>query len=230
MASDQENADAEAIEALLGHSFQDRNLLIAALTHPSLEDEANYQRLEFLGDRVLGLVNAEAVFRAFGDADEGLLTLCFHRMVSNAALAEVANELKLGRFIRMAAEAEKNGGRKNASILADVMEAIIGAIYLDGGLDAVRVTIRAFWAERLSRAPDRDAKTFLQEWLQSRGGQEPIYSIAKREGPDHAPTFTVRVEAGDLGSAEAKGSSRKAAEFAAAAALLDKLQDQADKS
>ena len=192
------DADVKTLEKALGHNFQNRDLLTRALTHPSLEDEANYQRLEFLGDRVLGLVNAEAVFHAFGDADEGLLTRSFHRMVSNAALAEVANELKLGRFIRMASEAEKNGGRKNASILADVMEAIIGAIYLDGGFDAVRVTIRAFWAERLSRNPDRDAKTFLQEWLQSRGEAAPSYAVVGRQGPDHAPEFTVRANAEGL--------------------------------
>ena len=230
MASDQENANAEAIEALLGHSFQDRDLLIAALTHPSIEDEANYQRLEFFGDRVLGLVIAEAIYEAFPDADEGGLSQRLNTLVCKEALAEVAVGIGLGPLVRMAGAAENAGGRDNPAILADVMEALVGALYMDGGLQPARQAIRSLWAKRLLEAgPAKDAKTRLQEWLQSSAHEAPKYSIIERQGPDHAPLFTVKAKAAGLAAAEGQGSSRQAAEFAAAAALLERLESQGDQ-
>ena len=225
-----ENTDPETLEAVLGHVFQNRDLLIAALTHPSLEEAANYQRLEFLGDRVLGLVIAEALCEAFPAAGEGELSQRLHGHVSKEALAGVALEIGLGPFIRLADAAAETGGRENPAILADVMEAIIGALFVDHGLEAARRAIRALWAGRLrEKGLDKDAKTRLQEWLQGRGEAAPKYTIVGRQGPDHAPEFTVRAEANRLGGADGRGASRQAAEFAAAAALLKSLEDQADK-
>ena len=230
MSRHRENADPETLEAVLGHVFSNRDLLITALTHSSLEEATNYQRLEFFGDRVLGLVIAEALYEAFPAAGEGELSQRLHAQVSKEALAEVAIEIGLGRFIRLARAAAETGGRENPAILADVMEAIIGALFVDHGLEAARQAIRSLWAGRLrEKGLGKDAKTGLQEWLQGRGEAAPKYVIVNRQGPDHAPEFTVRAEARRLGSADGRGASRQAAEFAAAAAVLDKLQDQADK-
>ena len=225
-----EHASPETLEAVLGHVFQNRDLLITALTHPSLEEATNYQRLEFFGDRVLGLVIAEALYEAFPAAGEGELSQRLHTHVCKEALAGVALEIGLGPFIRLAGAAAETGGRENPTILADVMEAIIGALFLDDGLKAARQAIRSLWSGRLQeKGLGKDAKTRLQEWLQGRGQAAPEYAVVGRQGPDHAPRFTVRAEAGRLGSAEGRGASRQAAEFAAAAALLKSLQDQADK-
>lgn len=225
-----ENATPETLEALLGHVFKDPDLLITALSHPSLEAASNYQRLEFFGDRVLGLVIAEALYETFPAAGEGELSQRLHANVCKEALAGVALEIGLGPFIRLADAAAETGGRENPAILADVMEAIIGALYLDAGLEAAGQVIRSLWAARLrEKGLGKDAKTRLQEWLQGRGEAAPKYAIVGRRGPDHAPRFTVRAEADRLGCADGCGASRQAAEFAAAAALLKSLQDQADK-
>ena len=230
MSPPREKADLETLEAVLGHVFLNRDLLVTALTHPSLEEASNYQRLEFFGDRVLGLVIAEALYEVFPAAGEGELSQRLHGHVCKEALAEVALEIGLGPFIRLAGAAAETGGRENPAILADVMEAIIGALFLDDGLEAARRAIRSLWAGRLQeKGLGKDAKTRLQEWLQGRGEAAPKYTIVGRQGPDHAPEFTVRAEAYRLGSAEGRGASRQAAEFAAAAALLKSLQDQADK-
>jgi ribonuclease-3 len=230
MSSHREDANTEALEAALGHAFQNRNLLSAALTHPSLEEIKSYQRLEFFGDRVLGLVIAEALYEAFPEADEGELSRRLNAHVRKEALAEVAAELDLGPLIRMAGATEETGGRENKTILADVMEAIIGALYLDGGLEAARRAIHSRWSERLrTGAPEKDAKTRLQEWLQGRGEAAPHYAITDRQGPDHAPQFTVRAEAKGMGSAEAQGTNRQAAEFAAAEELLKFLQSEREE-
>lgn len=227
MGNNQDIADAKAVGALLGHSFQDPDLIIEALTHPSSEAAWDYQRLEFLGDRVLGLVTVEALFETFPLADEGSLTRRYNNLVCNETLADIAVGIALGPLIRMAPAMEKSGGRVNRAILADVLEALIGALHLDGGYTAARQAIRSLWAPRLLKASSvKDAKTELQEWLQSRGHGSPIYSIVRRKGLDHAPTFTVRVETAELGAAKGSGTSRKAAEFAAAEALLIKLGGQ----
>ena len=225
-----EGASPETLEAVLGHAFQNPDLLRAALTHPSLEEGTNYQRLEFFGDRVLGLVIAEALYEAFPAAGEGELSQRLHANVCKEALAGVGLEIGLGPFIRLADAAAETGGRENPAILADVMEAIIGALFLDAGLEAAGQVIRSLWAGRLrEEGLGKDAKTRLQEWLQGRGEAAPKYTIVDRQGPDHAPRFTVRAEADRLGCADARGASRQAAEFAAAAALLKNLQEQADK-
>lgn len=213
-----------ALQAVLGHQFENPELLTAALSHPSLDRGENYQRLEFFGDRVLGLIIAEMLFHAFPGEREGGLTQRFHALVQEKTLAEVAGEMELAPHILMSEAGEGSGGRQNPAILSDVVEAILGALYLDGGAAAARRVIEKFWNQRLSaESVPKDAKTALQEWLQGRGFEVPLYEVVGRQGPDHAPRFTVRVGAGEQGFAEAAGPSRQAAEFKAAARLLSKL-------
>ncbi len=213
-----------ALQAVLGHQFENPKLLTAALSHPSLDRGESYQRLEFFGDRVLGLIIAEMLFHAFPGEREGGLTQRFHALVQEKTLAEVAGEMDLAPHILMSEGGEGTGGRTNPAILSDVVEAILGALYLDGGAAAARRVIEKFWSGRLSaETVPKDAKTTLQEWLQGRGFEVPLYEVVGRQGPDHAPRFTVRVGAGEQGFAEAEGPSRQAAEFEAAARLLAKL-------
>ena len=212
------------LEARLGHRFADEGLLRRALTHPSAEG-SNYQRFEFLGDRVLGLAIAKWLLEAFPQADEGELAVRYNALVRKEACAEVAERLGLGRHIVMGGGEEKAGGRRKAAILADACEAVIAALYFDGGLAAAERFIRAEWApliEKSSVAP-QDAKTTLQEWAQGSGKPVPKYTLDERTGPDHAPEFTVSVQVEGQAALQARGSSKRQAEQAAARAMLEKL-------
>ena len=208
----------------LGHDFKDLDLLSQALTHPSAEGP-NYQRFEFLGDRVLGLVIADWLVREFPHADEGELAIRFNALVRKEACAEVAARLDLGRFITMGAGEEKAGGRQKPAILGDACEAMIAALYLDGGIEAARRLIEREWAHLLEKSGkiQQDAKTALQEWAQARGKPVPCYTLIARTGPDHAPEFTVEVSAGGAKPLKAQGSSKRQAEQAAAQAMLEEL-------
>ena len=212
----------------LGHRFARPGLLEEALTHPSAAGPArpSNQRLEFLGDRVLGLVIAEALLETFPDADEGELAPRLNELVRRETLAEVAGEIGLGAYLRLGRSETTSGGRRKAAILADAMEAVIAALYLDGGLEVARAFVLRHWAGRIAsgRAAPVDAKSRLQEWAQARGMGPPSYHIVARSGPDHAPRFTVRavLESGEAAEGEAR--SRKAAEQAAATALLERLE------
>ena len=208
----------------LGHDFKDLDLLSQALTHPSAEGP-NYQRFEFLGDRVLGLVIADWLVREFPHADEGELAIRFNALVRKEACAEVAARLDLGRFITMGAGEEKAGGRQKPAILGDACEAMIAALYLDGGIEAARRLIEREWAYLLEKSGkiQQDAKTALQEWAQARGEPVPSYTLIARTGPDHAPEFTVDVSAGGAKPLKAQGSSKQQAEQAAAQAMLEEL-------
>lgn len=213
--------DLAALEARLGHSFTDKNLLEQALSHPSLGTGVSYQRLEFLGDRVLGLVVSDLLYHARPDDPEGALSRRHTQLVRRETLAGVGRELGLKDFIRASVSLAQSGDRAEESALADVVEAIIAALYLDGGLDLARIFIEQHWLERLhGDVPARDPKSALQEWVQGRGGPTPSYEILGRTGPDHAPRFRVAVRSGDFGSAESEGRSRQDAERAAARALL----------
>ncbi|MEX0628070.1 MAG: ribonuclease III [Cucumibacter sp.] len=219
--------DRSALEAALGHSFADRALLERALTHtsaiaPSKRVAQSYQRLEFLGDRVLGLVVAEVVFAAFQSATEGDLSKILHVAVSKQSCSVVARELGLGRYIRLGASEARTGGAEKDAILADALEGLIGAIYLDGGLEAARRFIGEEFAGWLSGGvPDRgDAKTTLQEWAQSQGLEPPAYDQKARMGPDHAPEFTIEVSLPGYTPLTAQGRSKKHAENAAAREFL----------
>jgi len=215
------------VEAALGHRFARPALLAEALTHPSASGPSrpDNQRLEFLGDRVLGLVVAEALHAAYPGESEGTLAPRFNALVRRETLAEIAREIGLGEHLSLGRSESISGGRRKIAILADAMEAVIAALYLDGGIEAARRFIERHWTARLqapAEAP-QDAKTRLQEWAQGRGLAPPAYEVLGREGPDHAPRFTIeaRLATGERASAEAP--SKKAAEQAAAARLLDSI-------
>jgi ribonuclease-3 len=204
-----------SLQKRLGHEFADTSLLVRALTHPSA-GASNYQRFEFLGDRVLGLVIARWLLELFPQADEGELAIRYNALVRKEACADVAERIGLGEHVIMGGGEEKAGGRKKPAILGDVCEAVIAALYLDGGLEVARGLIEAEWVHQ-------DAKTALQEWAQARGHPVPSYNLTGRTGPDHAPEFTVEVQAGREAPLRAKGSSKRQAEQAAAQAMLEML-------
>ena len=235
----QEPDSLHDLEALLGHDFSDRTPLRRALTHSSAvtagreqkkSDEAagSYERLEFLGDRVLGLVVADLLLRRFPEESEGHLAKRFAYLVSGEILAGVARDIALGHFIAFSPGEAESGGGDNPAILADVMEAVIAALYRDGGLEAASGFIEPHWRPLVEAdlQPPREPKTALQEWAQGRGLALPRYEVSAREGPPHDPRFTVCVtvdrEAGAL-SAEGEGRSKRQAEQAAAAGLLARL-------
>lgn len=209
---------------ILGYRFTQLEILREALTHPGAGPRKgrNYQRLEFLGDRVLGLVVADLLIARFPDDDEGALSRRLVALVRAETLAEIAAEIGLGAFLVLAAGEDAMGARENPSLLADACEAVIGALYLDGGLAAAAAFIEARWGARLDVAvPPRDAKTLLQEWAQGRGLALPKYRTLDRAGPDHAPVFQVEVTVVGMPPAVGAGASKQAAEQAAAAMMLE---------
>jgi ribonuclease-3 len=223
-------------EAQIGYRFHDAALLEQALTHISAiagvrNRASSYQRLEFLGDHVLGLVISDMLFRAFPKADEGELSRRLADLVRKEACAEVARAIELGAAIRLGASENNAGGRNRIAILADVCEALIGAVFIDGGFEPAAELIRRLWDGRM-RAPARplrDAKTVLQEWAQARGLPTPAYREIERKGPDHDPEFRVSVELPNRAPAEGLGRSKRAAEQDAAAALLSREGVKADR-
>ena len=223
--------DIRAFMARLGHDFARPDLLMRALTHGSIAttQRPDNQRLEFLGDRVLGLVMAEALFMADRQAAEGQLAPRFNALVRGETCAEVARQIDLGAVLRLGPSEMKTGGRRKEALLADAMEAVIAAVYLDAGLETARRLILDLWGERLDRAEEnaREAKTALQEWAQAKGMPPPTYTVAGREGPDHAPVFSIRVTLADGQSATATGAgTKRAIEQAAAKLLLAKIEGQ----
>ncbi len=217
--------DAIAVlERRVGHTFADRRLIQTALTHASASNTpvASYQRLEFLGDRVLALVVSQMLIDAFPNASEGELSRRLAALVRNEACAEVARDLDLGAAIRLGGGEVQSGGRQNAAILGDVCEAVLGALYLDGGLEVAGALIKTHWRERMLAVNTmlRDPKTTLQEWAQARGLGTPSYTIAGRSGPDHAPQFEVEVSVPTLEPSRGGGRTRREAEMDAAAAVL----------
>ena len=217
---------ADELAAITGHRFSDHAVVERALTHPSAPGRsgADYQRLEFLGDRVLGLTVAEMLFAAFPAASEGELSVRLNSLVNAEALASIADEIGLGRFVHAGSDIRAQSGRKRVNINADVVEALIAALYLDGGLEAARGFIRRYWQARALtvEAARRDAKTELQEWAHQSVTASPAYHTLSREGPDHEPVFTVSVTVGRLEPAIARGRSKREAEQNAAAALLER--------
>ncbi len=216
-------ADLAAFAARLGHDFRRPELLREALTHASIAGPArpDNQRLEFLGDRVLGLVVAEALLSADPEAPEGLLAPRFNALVRRETCAEVARAVGLGEALRLGRSEMLSGGRRKEALLADAMEAVIAAVYLDAGLAAARALVLRLWGPHIAAlaADARDAKTALQEWAQARGLPPPAYREVAREGPDHAPAFTVEARLATGAAARAQGASKRAAEQAAARAL-----------
>jgi len=221
--------DFGALQRRLRHAFANAALLRDALTHPSLAPARGkataspYERLEFLGDRVVGLAVAEMLWRRFPGEPEGDLSRRFTALVCQESLAEIALELGLDRELLLCEGTAKENGRANPSILSDACEAVLGAVHADAGFDAARVIVERLWGERLERAvrPPRDAKTALQEWAQGRGLPLPSYTVVDRSGPPHAPIFRIRVAVAETGDAEGEGTSKRIAEQAAAATILD---------
>ena len=210
----------------IGHRFADAELLQTALTHASHGDgrtrASSNERLEFLGDRVLGLLAAEALYAAFGALDEGGLAHRLNALVNKDACARAARLAGLGEGLLLSPAEERLGGREKASILADACEAVIGALYLDAGLGPARDFFERFWAGEiagLARRP-KDAKSRLQEWAASRGWPAPAYETVACKGPDHRPVFEVEVRIGDDRTARGQGGSKQDAQRAAAQALL----------
>jgi ribonuclease-3 len=243
-----ESAAAE-LEQLIGHSFARPELLAEALTHPSVaapphrpaakgqrrkravsrgSSPRGYERLEFLGDRVLGLVIAELLWRRFESEPEGDLTRRLAHLVQRDPLARIAAEIGLGRFLRLSPSEVTAGAARNPGILADACEAVIAAIYLDGGFAAAFAFVERFWAPLIAEmeGPPRDPKTTLQEWAQGLGLPLPDYQLTGTEGPDHALRFTVAARVKGFEEATATASSKRAAETAAAAVLLERLTDK----
>ncbi|HXV73418.1 MAG TPA: ribonuclease III [Sphingomonadales bacterium] len=216
---------AKALAKALGRSIKSERLLLEALTHPSLEGAANYQRLEFLGDRVLGLAVGKLLFDAFPEGTEGDLSRRQASLVRRDALAAIALRLKIAPHIRMTETAGRGGGRENPSILADVLEALIAVLYLEDGLGAVEAFVTKNWGALLKRPSlPKDPKSALQEWAQGRGYALPEYALAAQKGPDHAPRFTVRVSVKGLGEGKGEGASKQEAETAAARTLFAALK------
>jgi len=212
----------------IDYRFQDPQLLRAALTHRSV-GAANYERLEFLGDSVLNLVIAMRLYERHPAAPEGDLSRMRARLVRGATLSEVATGLGLGAHLNLGEGELKSGGFRRASILADSFEALLGAVFIDGGYDACRTVVLGLFDPLIEQLPDaealKDAKTRLQEWLQARGRPLPNYRLEREAGADHAKKFFVSCRLADDDTAvEAEGSSRRKAEQAAAALLLDRLQ------
>jgi ribonuclease-3 len=208
----------------LGRAAADQALFERALTHSS-QSEENYERLEFLGDRVLGLVVATWLYEVFPDEPEGKLSRRFNALVARETCGEVARELGIGARLRLGKQARDDGASDSDNVLGDVVEALIGALYLDGGLAAADAFIRRAWADRVSsrdRAP-KHPKSTLQEWAAANDRKPPEYRLAGRTGPHHAPRFVVEVTIRGVGEASAEGASKQEAETAAAAKLLEQL-------
>ena len=220
------DANRKALEELIGYVFTDKDRLDRAITHASARPGkgSNYERLEFLGDRVLGLCVAEMLFRTFREAKEGELSVRLNQLVSAESCAAVSDDLALHRFIRTGADVKKLTGKAMMNVRADVVESLIAAIYLDGGLEAARGFILANWEGRAARAEGarRDAKTELQEWAHARFGVTPNYRVDERSGPDHDPRFTVTVEIRGVAPETGIDRSKRAAEQAAATKILER--------
>jgi len=217
------------LEKALGHRFRNQQLLEVALTHASMRggkaQRSDNERLEFIGDRVLGLVIAEALSERFPEATEGELARRYNRLVRGEACARIARSIGVGEYLILSDSEAGSGGRSKGTILADAMEAILGAIFLDAGFQTARTVVRSLWGDEDDRRPEGarpDAKSALQEWAQGRGLALPEYVEVSRKGPDHAPRFTSEVRISGCAPAQGEGPSKRAAEQAAARTLLER--------
>jgi ribonuclease-3 len=220
-------ANAAALEKRIGHAFKDRRLLERALSHRSFANGSNarlesYERLEFLGDRVLGLAIANELYRRYPEVNEGQLSKALAGLVRIETCAEVALALGLDRCIRMGKGERRSSLHKRTVVLGDVCEALLGALYLDAGFAAAEELVVRMWAERFDTVvlETSDPKTMLQEWAHAKGLSEPRYFDLSRSGPQHKPVFTVRASVEGLADSEGSGPTKRAAERAAAAAML----------
>ncbi len=209
----------------MGHAFKDASLLDLALTHasarPVLSPQDDNERLEFLGDRVLGLAIAELLAVSFPSASEGELARRYNKLVRSETCAEIAQRWSLGELILMSGGEADSGGRTKKTILANACEAVLGAVFMDGGYEAARGIVQRFWADEVGGIESAgDAKSVLQEWAQGRRLPLPRYVEVAREGPDHAPLFTAEVHIDGIAPERGQGASKRTAEQAAALAIL----------
>ncbi|WP_107497337.1 ribonuclease III [Thalassobius sp. I31.1] len=222
------SAEIKGFQTRIGYDFRAPDLLIRALTHSSMSSPTrdDNQRLEFLGDRVLGLVMAEALLEADQQAAEGQLAPRFNQLVRKETCADVAREIDLGAVLKLGRSEMLSGGRRKNALLGDGMEAVIAAVYKDGGFDAARDLILRLWNARIHHveADARDAKTALQEWAQARKQQPPKYVELSRSGPDHAPVFIIEAQLQTGEAEKATAGSKREAQQMAAKALLERLE------
>ena len=221
-------AELKAFEIRIGHQFKDAALLSRAVTHSSMSSStrSDNQRMEFLGDRVLGLVMSEALYLTDMEAAEGQMAPRFNALVRKETCADVAREIGLGEVLRLGRSEMISGGRRKLALLGDAMEAVIAAVYLDAGYDVARDFVLRFWKTRIEGVDDaRDPKTALQGWAQARRMDPPKYVETARNGPDHAPVFTIAARLDSGVEAIATAGSKRQAEQAAAKALLSELEN-----
>ena len=222
------SGDLRDFQARIGHEFADPALLVRAVTHASMSsaNRDDNQRLEFLGDRVLGLVMAEALLALDSKATEGQLAPRFNALVRKETCADVAREIDLGKVLKLGRSEMISGGRRKQALLGDGIEAVIAAVYLDGGFEAAKALVLRLWGDRTQAVEEdaRDAKTALQEWAQARKLPPPAYVELSRSGPDHAPVFTIAARLQNGTEAQATAPSKRRAEQAAAASLLAELE------
>ncbi|MEM8833556.1 MAG: ribonuclease III [Pseudomonadota bacterium] len=222
-------SDFKKFQDEIGYHFNDEHWLERALTHSSTNEDYNYQRLEFLGDRVLGLVIAGALFEQFREEREGGLAKRHTALIQGSTCAMIGRIFNFNDYMILSDSEEESGGRTNENIIADIVESVFGAIYVDGGYEAAQEVILRLWGDNiktLKEAP-QDPKTELQEWLQARGYELPVYTIVDKTGPDHAPVFTIELSVQGIDSIRAEGPSRRQAEKTVARTLLKTIKDQA---
>lgn len=219
-------SDFSALEARIGHTFKDHALLKRALTHSSLSGGNgavhDLERLEFLGDRVLGLLTAEELWRRYPAYKEGELAPRLNALVRKETCAKAALFFDIDKYMLLSEWEEQSGGRKKKAILGDVMEALLGALYIDGGLEAARVTYDRFWTPNIEDLAKfhQDAKTALQEWTQNKKLGTPRYVVLESDGPAHAPAFKIEVKVKGYVTATGDGRSKRAAQMEAAKVFL----------
>ena len=226
------SADLTAFAQRLGHPYRDPELLVRALTHASISSSTRQsnERLEFLGDRVLALTMAQALFMGDRGAAEGQLAPRFNALVRQETCADVAREIGLGDVLKLGRSETMSGGRRKEALLGDAMEALIASIFLDAGFETAQQVVLRLWGARIANVDldARDAKTALQEWAQARGYTTPTYTELNRDGPDHQPNFTVEVRLQNDEVAEGRAGTKRQAEQSAAKALLARLENQSD--
>ncbi|MDO7560848.1 MAG: ribonuclease III [Paracoccaceae bacterium] len=226
------SADLTAFAQRLGHLYRDPELLVRALTHASISSSTRQsnERLEFLGDRVLALTMAQALFMGDRGAAEGQLAPRFNALVRQETCADVAREIGLGDVLKLGRSETMSGGRRKEALLGDAMEALIASIFLDAGFETAQQVVLRLWGARIANVDldARDAKTALQEWAQARGYTTPTYTELNRDGPDHQPNFTVEVRLQNNEVAEGRAGTKRQAEQSAAKALLARLENQSD--
>ena len=226
------SADLTAFAQRLGHPYRDPELLVRALTHASISSSTRQsnERLEFLGDRVLALTMAQALFMGDRGAAEGQLAPRFNALVRQETCADVAREIGLGDVLKLGRSETMSGGRRKEALLDDAMEALIASIFLDAGFETAQQVVLRLWGARIANVDldARDAKTALQEWAQARGYTTPTYTELNRDGPDHQPNFTVEVRLQNNEVAEGRAGTKRQAEQSAAKALLARLENQSD--